>query len=271
MKYRTMILHSILAIFLAWSFAITPQSVYAAKTKAKVTNKASSNPTIKVQDTKSFFSWYIRNGDIERSEFETEEEYRKRFPWFDCNKVIYFKVTNGLLDSDFIDFNYNIDMQELTCKAGSPWDVMNVMDVELAKGTRVIIKTDYQRIRTYTGENAFGATVTVKETESNDYVLNFLNMDKCPDATFDRDEKKLKISITRPPKEAERLSKKLEMIIGVKLPGHERSDSLVKYREPTIDHPYGSTNYAHVIDATLVKVILRDKFSKVIIAEASVK
>ena len=75
-----------------------------------------SAPALKIQNTETFFSWYIRRGEIYRSEFETEQQFKKRLPWFDPEKTVYVRLDS----TDRCDPKYSIAIYSVSVQPRTP-------------------------------------------------------------------------------------------------------------------------------------------------------
>lgn len=224
-----------------------------------------------IENVKIFFESFTANGHPRpQGEFETMEEYKKRLPPpHDSSKVIYLKVSN--ISSLLQNYKYDIDNEKLTafaghlCKDPHPPLVYPGAD----KGTRIIILSDMVDKGTYEASNSYGATVTVQKSWVFEYVLNFSKLDSCPADLYDSARGRFQVTISRPPKVAEMVSKHLEIIIGVKLPNYQQSSggAVIDHFKPTIDQPSDFTTFLFQADAKLVKVMLRDSSSEEILAE----
>lgn len=262
------------AVFCSLLSAVTPG--YAAK--PKVVKRASTiqvQPSVKIQNTRAFFSWYHAKGQISKSNFETEEHYRKRLPWFDPNKVVYFRVETTLYGDDAYTFvspyrknpfcswyyKYDADTRWLTVVAG--YDISNSWACQkLQLQTPIQIFADADDLGSYVGSNAFGVRARVRENKYNHYVLNIRNIEECPDTVYDPEHKTFCISYNVPPQQARKLCARLQIVVGVRLSGFQRSESRMLYAgTATLANPNESATYHHVIDARLAKVLLMDRVS----------
>lgn len=231
--------------------------------------KAPEKTALEIKDTKQFFDWFRSMRPAKRTEFETEEDYKKRVPVpFDSNKVIYFRANcrNGEKC-----YTYDISNEKLTVFGGAKLSFATRERKGLGEGIPISIAVVCEDGDSYTATNAYGASVLVERKYFFDYVLNLLNLDTPPDDFFDSSEKRFRITVSLPPKEAERLSKTLEIILGVTLPGYECSlYQIVSRKEPTITWPMKLVFAENVIDANLVKVLLRDSASGRVLLERDV-
>lgn len=225
----------------------------------------SHKTTLEIKDTKRFFEWFYRQSQVpERNQFETEKEYKKRLsPLFNSKKVIYFTVAPDPLDSLMeSNYKYDIEGRRLTMFAGEGRvikDFIGEVPQQLGEGTPIMILEEKQDKGSYAATNAFGASVMVRKTFYIDYILNFLNADKFPTGVLS-DGSKLTLTVTLPPEEAKKLSKRLDIVVGVTLPGYEHSASIVALTvEPTVDKPTELAYFQYVLDAKLVTVLLRDR------------
>jgi hypothetical protein len=249
------VLRCILCVFGGLCFLMSTQSnsmASIAKSAKLTVAPQTARSSIKIQNTKSFFSWYIRSGQIEKSDFETEQQYKKRLPWFDSSKPVYFRITATEYDdaykyasgdADWM-FSYEIGSQVLSIIGGEYWDASMFHPRKLTPYTPIIVGKDSEHGGSYVGANAYGAEANVQVFRHNEYILNLTNADKLPGKAYDRYVKRFDMSIKVPPQEAKKLSSKLQIVIGVNLAGHERSESYMSdYRKPTVENPYESSDY----------------------------
>lgn len=222
----------------------------------------------KLTDTKSFFEQFTSKKERqERGEFETKKEYERRMSnQADTSSVLFFRLDKKPLYSHK-NYKYDLDAEKLTFTSG---ECINYQyhDYELSAGTSVVIQTRSEDNGTYEASNAFGKSVTVEKTYFYDYVLNFINLSNVPDSVFDKSECTFNLSISKGPKEAEKLSKNLLLVIGVKLLGYQQSaHDCVVLLKPTIDSPSELAKFSYLIEVKLVKLILYDNVSKTILAQ----
>lgn len=222
----------------------------------------------KITDTKSFFEQFTANKEQqERGEFETKEEYERRTSkQADTTSVLYFKLDVIPLHF-FKNYKYDIDAEKLTVTGGKCINY-RYYDYTPSSGAAVVIRTRSEDKGKYKASNAFGKTITVDKTYLYDYVLDFANSDYIPDSVFDKSECAFTLSITRGPKEAEKLSKNLFLVVGVNLHGYQQSTyQCVEIKEPKIDSPSELGLYSYLIEVRFVKILLYDQVTKTILTQ----
>ena len=216
---------------------------------------------IKITETEEFFQkLHAQNEPPQRGEFETPEEYKKRLPKpFDSKKIVYLRIKESLLDKLY---TYDIESGRLTFTSGK----LKPIEDKPPKGTPIVIfyKIDTKETEVGNGRDD-GGTVTIKETYWDNYILNFTNLDAVPDSIFDRDQYIFKLAINKPPKEAERLSKRVHLVIGV-IPIASSYSSFSHKSEPYWASPYDWTYYHDMmINVQFISLLLYDDISKKII------
>lgn len=259
--------------------------------KQKPKSEASA-PALKIQNTETFFSWYIRRGGIYRSEFETEQQFKKRLSWFDPEKIVYFRLdstdscdlgySNQYTTADYSvsagRYKYDVDSQLLTVIAGECGDYgeTRIPRETMTAQTLILVLEDKEELGTYTGTNAYGARVKVDKSLENRYTLNISNIDECPDTVCEPPvpgievghNTRFRIAVALTPQEAKKLSNRLQIVLGVKLMGHDRSISYKTLTlEPTIDRPYDASYYDNIIDARVARVLLMDRVTGRVLTE----
>ena len=285
------------------SVVLVMSALFRVATSAQ---KAPEKSALEVKDTKQFFDWFKNIRPAKRTEFETEQDYKKRLPPpFNSKKVIYFRANCRK------GYAYDISSEKLTVFGGSGTYIWPLgpeykggylTGDGLREGTAVVMESTGSNLGSYTAANVYGALFVVKSQIRFEYILNFLNRDMggCPDEYFgsadkrfsvtttyiaqtaparsvkyfDSADKRFSVTVEVPPKEAERLSKTLEIVVGVTLPGYDHSlfncYNLGDSSEPTIRNPIDCTTVHHAIDANLVKVLLRDSASGRVLLERDV-
>lgn len=229
--------------------------------------QTSVSPKLKLTNTRSFFEQFIaKKQPSEKGEFETKEEYERRMSKYiaDTFTVFYFKI-DVTPESSFKNYQYDIDAHKLTVTGGKciSYDFHDYTPPAHA----VIIQSRGEDKGTYKASNAYGKTVTVKKSYLFDYVLGFDNTDVIPDSIFDASGCTFSLSISKVPKEAERLSKGVALAVGVKVLGYQHSgDECVQTMEPKIDAPYEIAQFSSVIEVKFVELVLYDTSSKEILS-----
>lgn len=222
-------------------------------------NELSARPSMNsedplgAKDPRQFFPWYLKMHDevTERSQFETEEEYLKRQPpAFDSEKTIYFRVERHG------EYSYDINTKTLTLTQ----KMLAALGETLSRSDLryyIILASDEVARESYVAQNAYGAETTVEKTTAKFYELVFLNERSSPQ--FDLDTGKISVTLTLEPREAERLSKSYEFVLGVRLPGFSQSEFKATRLGPKFDFPYDYTHLTYEISAVLREVIIRDR------------
>lgn len=225
-----------------------------------------------IEDTFLFFVDFTEKAKLpERSEFETDAEYRKRLPkpW-DTLKLVYFRVDTGAI---LKNYKYDLNKKILTGVAGFPLTKNRNDDEDefVYNGDPIIILSAVEDKGSYEAQNGYGTKVIVSKLWTSQYILNFTNIANLPDDIYDTPKGQFMLSINRPPKEAESLSNKLEIIVGVYLLEYKQSLFICSLSEkPTFNKPTDLAVFDYLINAHLVKIILRNKETKEILSEYDV-
>jgi hypothetical protein len=102
------------------------------------------------------------------------------------------------------------------------------------------------------------------------YCLDISNWSKCPSDLADKKKRQFRISLTKSPAEAQTLITNMEIVIAVRLLGYEQTSTFAKYFPATLNSLWADSQYAKVIKATLVKVVLREWTSSRVLVERTV-
>lgn len=240
---------------------------------------------IEIEDTHHFFVGFLNVHKASgRGEFETEGEYKKRQPKpFDSKKILYFPVSICSSDKNY---RYDVSSQKLTMIGGvvtflkdedkevrdamrqsaamvgedtGKWVVMTEIE-RLGNGTPVLIRLETFQRGQHEAMNAFGAKVNVKTVFTQSFILYLLNLSECPQSVAGDSTSVFRVDISLPPKDAEKLSKSLEMVLGVTLPGYDTAAwNSPTMTEATLDSPVEVYPQEYIIGAMLVKVLLQDR------------
>jgi hypothetical protein len=226
----------------------------------------------RIPNLKAFFKDFIeKKTPPAKSAFETEEEYQQRIPQpFDDTELISFAF-------DSAKYAYDMNTEKLTLFAGAhfkkKWGLLNKPRRYSGadKGTPIVMLSEEEQ-SSYDTTNGFGAPVTIVETLTTEYILNFSNLNLCPPEIFNSKKSEFKISFSIPPKEGEQLINHFGYMLVVRLPGYSHSGSFYWEGEPpAFSHPYQQKFLVYQIDAELVKVVVRDNSSNRILAEYEIK
>jgi hypothetical protein len=227
---------------------------------------------LKIEDTKAFFDDYLSKKDPPpRGEFETTEEYQKRIPKYPkLTGIYYFSVPYS---SSRKQYTYNADTQTMMVIG----DYLSLPSEKeryfCSQGKLVdrVYRTDGY-CNSYTATNAYGAQVTVTVETATDYKFCYANLTCIPPELVDgkltgNDSVKLIIPVHLDPKAAEAFSKNIETIIGVRPIDYSRSIRTQRFIKATFDSPSDFTYNSLLIEANLVKFILRNSATKEIVAQ----
>jgi len=247
--------------FIAWAVGcalLLASGVSFGSQRGKNANVPKRAEALEIKDPVNFFKWFMtmKKKVTGKSEFETEEEFKKRRPPpFNSNKIIYFRAEGERILGT--EYRYDIKNNLFTAFLEENWD----RGITLAEREK--------KVGQFIGVNVFGTKVLVTEIDYTKYVLNLLNplelpetlfppKDRYYDKEFPRRRKGVFITASLEPKKAKRLSRNYEIIVGVRLPGYERSDRKTLGLQATIENPSQPFFETFLIDAYLVKIMLRD-------------
>lgn len=265
-------------IFLAMLILLVCSSVALAEALSPSAEAvpAKSRLAVQVENVEQFFAEFLAKGTVPpKTDFETNEEYQRRLPPpIDPSKVVYIAVDHE--EPMFIShyslkeieqFSYEIDSQQATIQVGK------YSPRSLTRWTRrpksVLVHSKKRFFDSYEGSNAFGVTRTVTKSETDDYVLNLINIREWPKDTFQNGC--LKVNLRLPREQAKALSEDFEFIIGIAPVGYDKSGKhMSDIYTPTIDLPQESKRYELSIDVRLVKIILREKSTGTVLISAEV-
>jgi TonB family protein len=246
----------LLLFFLCFNHLFSQKSSTVAFPKTLL----SKNP---LTDAKAFFQYFtMLKENPHRGEFETEFEFQKRiFKKIDTSTIFLFSVSEPASNQNK-NYVYNIESNILTISGGK----LQTYESDTCKvddAIPIIIQVADEDQGSYKASNAFGSVVIVHSTYTYNYIINFTNLDFLPDSLFDRKNHTFHYSIYRLPKEAERLSKALTIIVGVKPVSYQRSNYECIYSsQPKINYPYKRAIFNYSFDARLVRLSLYNKLTK---------
>jgi TonB family protein len=255
-------------------FAFLPALCMAQLRTQKSTKKISKGPSFSknsLTDAKPFFVFFSSmKEDPKRGEFETESEYRTRMSKkADTSSTVLLAVTVPPAN-ETKNYWYDINNNRLTFGGGIP-QVYECASYKPSNGTPIIIEIGNQDMGSYVATNAFGKPVTVQKNYVFDYAINFTNLSFVPDSIFDRQINSFFLSIYRPPKQAEKLSKSVIIAIGVKPISYQQSNFECVYTQsPKIDDPYEIAKFNYSFDARLTRIFLYDQSTKKVVANYNV-
>ncbi|HEY3295612.1 MAG TPA: hypothetical protein VGL38_09235 [bacterium] len=223
---------------------------------------AKAQGTVRIQNVETFFSRVISlKTDPERREFETKEEFEKRLSKTVDTSIVYYIPlgTAGLISKSY---TYDLESQVLEFHGGGNPD-RRPTDYRGIEGDPILVRNVIENRGSYKGSNAYGASVTVKEVWSHDYVLNVNGLRSLPDSIYDYGTHTMKLALHRPPKEAERLSKTIKLAVGVKLwSANNSAMECVDVLRPKFDNPIDAGFFVHWVDARFVDIVLYDPLTK---------
>jgi len=215
-----------------------------------------------VQNTQSFFQSFAEKttGD-KKDEFETEEQFRKRQPHWNSDKILYFKVEPNVIGAGKniigCNYKYDIDHTSLTLSAGQT--ARNDGTYNPSATTRICISQRSLDEGSYEASNAYNAKVTVKKDWFIEYVLFLTNLSALPDGAFDPETSQFKFDRLLSPDEAREQSQTAEIYVGVQLFDYDDSVfECIFTTKPTIDDPTEVSEFRYGLKAKVIKVILWD-------------
>lgn len=227
---------------------------------------------LKIEDTKAFFDDYLSKKDPPpRGEFETTDEYQKRIPKYPKpTGICYFSVPYVLSEKRY---TYNADTQTMMVIGdylSTPFDEEKRFCLPRKLVDRVYRTDGY--CNSYTATNAYGAQVTVTVETATEYKFCYANLTCIPqelvDGKLTGDESfEFRLPVHLAPKAAEAFSKNIETIIGVRPIDYSRSIRTQRFSKATFDSPSDFTYNSLIIEANLVKIILRNSATKEIVAQ----
>ena len=263
-----------------WCVVVVSVGMLLAVGAVEAAQKA---PALKVQDTERFFTWFfhLKQRVPAKTEFETEEAYRKRLPAIDSQKVLYFLVEP---EPDLKNYSYDPSTQALTLGAGTiTGDIGMSPYADMGKTTTGQLANSGLRLArqgissgSYVGETAFGVRRRVSQSVRTDYVLYV----SAPREWWEAHAKaepsylpaRLTVDLHLEPRAADRLSKSYQMLVGVQVKGLAfsslRVDSGNGY--DTTTSPEELTYRTMMISATLKEIIIRDRFTKATVKTVTV-
>lgn len=240
------------------------------------------NPKVNITKPEVFFSSIEHKiSPPERGKFETMVEYNKRTSGgIDTNSVTYLEVSLQIEIRDD-PFVYDIESKKITFRGGkyksadiarsmSEYDEYSTLEPEKyqgAPGTPVLISRNIIDLGEYTGSNAYGGKVSISKLRSFDYLLNFVNFPILPDTIYNRSLGQFSLSIYKKPKDAEKLSREVVLIVGVK-PRFPFYGTFVieRIHKPTFKSPTELTSFVEIVDVQFVSLSLYNKKTKEIIS-----
>jgi TonB family protein len=208
--------------------------------------------------------------DPQRGEFETESEYRTRMSKkADTSSAVLLAVTVPPAN-ETKNYCYDIDKNKLTF-GGGMLQGYECGSYKPSNATSIIIQVGNQDMGTYVATNAFGKAVTVQKSWVLDYAINVTNLGFVPDSIFSRETNSFFLSIYRPPKQAEKLSKSVVVALAVKPIDYQRSNFECVYTStPKVDDPYEIAKFNYSFDARLTRIFLYDQSTKKVLANYDV-
>jgi hypothetical protein len=243
---------------------------------------AQTTPALKIQNTDQFFSWFLRLKERApaKTEFETEDAYRKRLPAIDSRKIVYFMVEP---ERSVKSYSYDPATQTLILGAGILTDGEGRTAPFWDEGTTATGMPFQRGVRlarrgvvtgSYVGETAFGVRRRVSQSVRTDYILR-LSVPREWWGTHVRTSPlfppQLAFDLQVEPRAAERLSKSYQMLVGVQMKGLADSRYWISGEgEATLTSPEEVTRLTLMISATLKEIIIRDRFTKATIKTITV-
>jgi len=224
-----------------------------------------------VQNTSDFFRDFTSKAETnQRDEFETEEQFKKRVPPWDHDKVLYFKVEPNLVGNgkNIIDCNYKYDFghTSLNLSAGSYCPDDGEYNPEDTQKACILDTVEDQG--TYEASNAFNAHFTVQKSLETEYVFFLSNIDRFNPDDFNIDTYQFSFDRLLSPNEARDLSKNAQIYIAVQPYDYSKSSfECVSRMKPTIDKPREINIFRYGIKAKLLKIILWDNAAHKVLDE----
>ena len=224
-----------------------------------VANPAPPDP-LGVRDTAEFFAWYLKMKEsFKRGEFETEEEYQKHLPPpVDRQRVVYFRIERG---PNAKRYKYDIATQTLTLTEELRKE--SLLDGQRTGPYYLKLLNKSSNLGQYIGQNAYGASRTVTVMRIEGYDLNLLNGSEVGD--------EMSISLSLPPKVAERVSRDYEVVVGVTLMGYDQSSTSTFTSGPTVSAALDLSIDTFRIDAVLRQAIVRDRQTHEVLKTVSIE
>jgi hypothetical protein len=205
-----------------------------------------------------FISLYTRRIAYARKEFETREEYNKRVPAWDSERIFYFPVP---LRYGQKNYSYNTDKQKITIFGGSYGSINNSRTEGLGTINSEVI---FGESKYYNGENLFGKKVKVESYSKTSVLLCVKNTNELikkkmwPDTGMSTDEY-FSITFDLSIDKAKIISKNLRIIVGVTISDYSSAiEGKSSEDTATIDNPTHVFNFDYGIICTIKKFVVID-------------
>lgn len=231
-----------------------------AQDKSPFSSTAQEAHVKPIEDTVLFFNRLLdAKNPPKRSQFETEEEYKKRIANPYNSKTIYYFRAEPLAGPRPIGedhFKYDLKTGMLTLFGGH--GRLRESRSHPSGSIPISIATETNDLPPYEATNAFGARFTITGSRDVQRVFNILNDKDFPRKTIDFQDHHIAVTIGRTREEAAGLSKRAEVIIGVQLADPKTIRTESHLTEPKFSSPYRHEYRCYSTDVFLAEVILRD-------------